>query len=310
MEDDIEMEDAYDPILLQNFIQPKTLKNVRDYLDDVLENFGIEIYNIFPVIYKNFIIYVEVRFFPNEDKISIVSVKKNSSGEFKISSFPCLVIDIYERGDKLCCTLETINSNRNFCSIPKTRSGTWLVEMANALIYSLKINNVRLQDVAKISCSSNGFKESYLFLIRLFQGKFPSWYVNFGYKINFKEIQDVYPGYNYEEYINDANFIWNYPLDKFIEVIGNSRYNNNIDLFNIEKALQVIHKNRIYERNETFGEFMNKLWINNCKDYQTIEFNILDDSILGFRSVQHYPWHYPINRIFTANNNLIGNISE
>lgn len=91
---------------------------------------------------------------------------------------PCMTM----RFDRLGCTIDIIRVLPT-CPIPSTRSGTWLMELADTIADALGCAKANLTDESHITCGNEYIS---LPVLRLFEGR-DTWYSNFGFYHAYRE---------------------------------------------------------------------------------------------------------------------------
>lgn len=258
------------------FPYPNSLRVLELYFNSIITNIynnnDINIINtsyIIPIIFKGYETLVEISssMHPYE-QFNIKIGNEINEDE------PCLHIRFYY-DKEVVAKLVFVRSKNVICSIPEANAGTWMVELTNSIVNSLGINIIYLEDDAVIDC--NGIPDRFLFL-RIYHGDTPSWYQKFGYEINLNtnRVQNRYPGYNKQKYSADIYQLNNYSFSKILDGLNNLEkvYNklqepfNKIILDDGIATINVINRNPSPEI--TLGEYMSKLWIENCEDYLII----------------------------------------
>lgn len=146
-------------------------------------------------------------------------------------------------------------------------SGTYLMNLANALIYSLGFRYADLMDKSTILCSRDN-KYSPLIFLRIFEGKLSSWYENFGYqtKGGDKELMKqvaIFPMSTIKKYVN--------------QLFANK---DNVDNVNNRKLMDIIYESE----HETLGPFMVDLWRHNCDLYSYLLDLLLNSDLFNYNN--------------------------
>ena len=96
---------------------------------------------------------------------------------------------------------------------PETRSGTFAVELTVVLLCSLGLKKIVLEDEATLDPGAS------LLFIRIFQGKFSSWYESFGFEpehsvLDGEETDPEEPVIDKAEFLRLANSLYSFPLSR------------------------------------------------------------------------------------------------
>lgn len=122
-----------------------------------------------PLTFKNFETVIIVSKHKDSFEINIV----NKKGKY------CLEFIIMVQKSNVYGYLDMVKVLPN-CIIPSSKSGTWMVNLVSALGKSLGLYYIELVDRAKVK--NKDHIEEKLWLIRVYSGKYSSWYEEFGYR--------------------------------------------------------------------------------------------------------------------------------
>lgn len=224
-----------------------------------------------------------------QDVVTDLLIKyENAKYEIKISNKdnddePCLHLILYEKNNIIYGDVSYINANSKYCKIPNHRAGTWMMNLVVDLIDKLDIKVSKLEDASRLKCINNN-RYALLSMIRIYEGK-RSWYENFGYHLDFPNINLDEQTYNY--YINT---LINIPMTLIIDEMNKSDYD-----FPIFHLAQKVLLKYPPEEHETLGVYMFKLWNNDCSSYIDLE-NFLNMTSYS----ENHSWsqaHYYINNV-------------
>lgn len=215
----------------QHFPITKKLNTVNNYLNNISKS-QLNKDNLINVSYNDFL--TTLNFETTEDKIYLCIKNKNNN-----ANHLDLIITKSSAGN-LDGFLDYISSNIYSENIPKEKAGTWLVNLSIAICKSLGLKTMSLVDRSYIQRKA---KNVNLLFLRIFQGKFSSWYTQFGFILKKKpNIQ--------KQLIDDMK----------------SLYSLDIEEFRFDLLFEYMNANVFY-KNETLGKFMVYLWENNKNHY-------------------------------------------
>ena len=240
-------------------------------------------------------LYVVFQRFRSMLRFAIFEDQDNVGFQIKLDS--CLAIEIKEenqnndqiqnqaKNDGLAkeyndptriCIIDHINS-KNRCNIPKTKSGTWLTELAKSIGRSMKCDYAELVDSSSVPCGTGFHKVDFNFkLLRLFQGK-KSFYSSLGFHYLNEDYEEIHrEKMNYYSSISARDY---FGLGEVIEAVGTVGLGEEIETVEAVEMIDLTYKPK---DNETVSEYMVSLFnLKECQIYQ----NIVEDIIFSDRDL-------------------------
>ena len=158
------------------FNEARTLGEVLNNIELLFEDVGIvpdwdelgKFYNL-PIIYDGFSTILNISYRYNEISFEI----KTENRKFYCAAFGIS----YSDEGKLRGYIGNVNRHTT-CMVPRTKSGTWIMNFITSFLYFIGIREAQLEDSSKIYCQKH---HANLLLLRIFSGNFHTWYENFGY---------------------------------------------------------------------------------------------------------------------------------
>ena len=195
-----------------------------------------------------------------QDFTTWIRIEKQKDGGYIIvlpnqeSRLPCmelLIGSVFTDDAKCIGSVEFISSNQD-CQIPKQRAGTWLMSLAEYIFDQLDMSYRELEDKSWLRCDENTVS---LRMLRIYELK-DSWYTNFGYKNTFEPV--------YSQVVDDYRYLSMKDISDNIEKVINNRH---LKTHRVQHILTKIKP----EDDEYLGQYMLRLWYDNCQEYEIFE---------------------------------------
>ena len=211
----------FDPTLIK-FPRAHSIHQIEINLESYLTS-----NNNLIIVFEDWITQLNVKYHQHR-----IDIFLNDESQFN----PCVFLSLTEEtftDNEITAHINFISAQHD-CDMPSTQAGTWLIRMVDALVYALGCSIAQLYDGSQIECPNSSVFVSLIFL-RIFAGRFSSWYENFGFQTQDKA-----------ELVQLMQELYHLPIANFTS-----------DVLEDYPALQ----------NETLGSYMNRLWHMNCHAY-------------------------------------------
>ena len=264
----------YDPETVR-FPEANSLADIREYLDYLV----VSTLNVESVDFKN--VYSILVSFGDFMTIVEISYSEHPFEQFNLRimntldpSSPCLHIRIY-MSESVIAKLVFVRSVGVACVIPEKGAGTWMMQLSTKIICSLGIRTSILEDDSMVSCGNTSVR---FFTLRIYQGKLKSWYSDFGYLHDFESprVQNAYPDYNPQMFNQDLLNLRAFPLFIIANILSHLEIipltkQREIIIEDGAKAALVMKERPYTSETMSLGQYMTKLWKDNCQSYGVID---------------------------------------
>ena len=240
-------------------IKTKSLRNINvvfDRLKDLFFKYGngnydLKGWNLIPIYFKG-------------TETDIYFKKKYDDIEIRLGNNPkensCLEITIRQKNGQLEGSLDSVKTPTEYglCNkLPLVKKGSWMVELANAIMCFLGIPKIELTDEAIFKCQSG--EEITAAMLGIHKGE-KTFYEKFGYNYSYLE-QKIVDKYN--------NLSINSIFDNIKEISNIKNEVTEYEYNLIQTCKKILDKLPIYDT--TVREYMTYLLDTDCATYSKLQ---------------------------------------